>query len=115
MRIAGTPYSIAGARRSHNPLWCAIALIVAGALLISVPLVLAKKFAGQYPVPNGKELSRCNPCPFNSINRPAYDITMAEAPSLLTSPESEVYLPLRIVPCATVPEGPPALPPPLRC
>jgi len=62
-------------------------------ILLSPPLVLAKKLMNSHPVSTEKQMTRCNPCPFNSINRPSYEIMVPSVDLwlVLTEP-AELYL-----------------------
>lgn len=80
-------------KESHHFLWLIVALMLIVVILLSPPLVLAKKLMNSHPVSTEKQMTRCNPCPFNSINRPSYEIMVPSVDLwlVLTEP-AELYL-----------------------
>lgn len=93
----------------------AVTLVVV--VLVSPPLVLAKKFSSGHPGTAGKELTHCNPCPFNSINKPSYEIRAPDCDSAPTSSSSSgvFFCQLQPIYLAGSPEDPAVSFPPLLC
>lgn len=95
-------------------MWFAVALILVVVMLVSPPLVLAKKLSGGHPASTGKEITRCNPCPFNSINRSIYEINVTGG-TILHSYELMASFVFAFSENTVVSDFATPLAPPLRC
>jgi hypothetical protein len=77
--------------RCPHSLRITVALGLVMALIVSPPLAMSEKYSKGYPTAGGGQIGRCNPCPFNSLNRPIYDIDIAAGGFLMAFGGSTAY------------------------
>jgi len=102
-------------KRCYGSVWFATSLLLVVVLLISPPLILGKKLANGYPVSSEKEITRCSPCFFSSINRPLYEIIVADNGPFLPRRAILLLLTQEVLEHINISPGPVSATPPLRC